>query len=151
MVVLWWCCGVSCCVVLCCLLWCGVVWCGVCVCAVWCVVCDTLKKPVCPLNTSPYLPTPRAHVFQYVRVVPAYTGTFWTYTRRKGGGRGVVVSLVFFISKTRVFFDIFWRILTGCWFHLLSPILLAMNGQRGVITCFRGSPKRTLGSYQFQV
>ena len=33
---------------LCCVVLCRVVWCGVCV---WCVVCETLKKPTCPLNT----------------------------------------------------------------------------------------------------
>ena len=43
-----WCCGR---VMLCCVVLCGVVWGGVC--AVWCVVCDTLKYNVCPSNTSP--------------------------------------------------------------------------------------------------
>ena len=69
------CCGVSCCVVLCCVV--------VCVrCGVWCVVCDTLKNSVCPLNTSPCVRSKRPRVywhhaqFQHVRVVPAKTGTF---------------------------------------------------------------------------
>ena len=34
----------------------------------------------CPFDTSPCVPAPRAHVFQHMRVVPAYTGTFWTDT-----------------------------------------------------------------------
>ena len=59
-------CGALLCVVLCC---------GVCVrccgvCAVWCVVCRV------SVQTSPCIPAPRAHVFQHVRVVPAYTGAF---------------------------------------------------------------------------
>ena len=56
------CCGGGCC--------CGALLCvsGVVVCAVWCVVCDTLKKnrctqhvPVCTCKTSPCVPAPRAH------------------------------------------------------------------------------------------
>ena len=36
--------------------------------------------PVCPFDTSPCVPAPRAHVFQHVRVVCVHTGTFWTDT-----------------------------------------------------------------------
>ena len=36
--------------------------------------------PVCPFDTSPCVPAPRAHVFQHVRVVPVHTETFWTDT-----------------------------------------------------------------------
>ena len=32
--------------------------------------------PVCAFKASPCVPAPRAHVFQHVRVVPAYTGRF---------------------------------------------------------------------------
>ena len=32
--------------------------------------------PVCTFKASPCVPAPRAHVFQHVRVVPAYTGRF---------------------------------------------------------------------------
>ena len=68
-----WCCGRV-------VLWCVVLWCGVC--AVWCVVCDTLKNPVCPLNTETcvrskrprvYRHTTRRHVSTCVRVVCRYT------------------------------------------------------------------------------
>ena len=71
-------CGVVCRVVVLC---CGVL----CMCAVWCVVCDTLRNPVCPLNTSPCVRsktssvctgTTRTHVSTCVRVVPVQTGTF---------------------------------------------------------------------------
>ena len=31
--------------------------------------------PVCPFDTSPCVPAPRAHAFQHVRVVPVHTGT----------------------------------------------------------------------------
>ena len=59
---------------------CGVVWCGV-VCVVWC---GTLTTPcvdsktlsVCRFKTSPCMPALRAHAFQHVSVLPAYTGTF---------------------------------------------------------------------------
>ena len=40
--------------------------------------CVHLKRArVCPSKTSPCVPAPRAHVFQHVRVVPAYTE--WTH------------------------------------------------------------------------
>ena len=41
----------------------------------------SLFHPVCTFKTSSCVPAPRAHVFQHVRVVPVYTGTFWTDTR----------------------------------------------------------------------
>ena len=53
-----WCCCVWCCCV------CGVVVCGVCV---WCVVCDTLKKPVCPLHTSLCVRSIRPSVYNTTR------------------------------------------------------------------------------------
>ena len=60
-----WCCGrnVLCCVVFCCVVLCV-------------LVCDTLRNSVCPLNTSPCVPAPRAHVSTHVRVVPVQTGRF---------------------------------------------------------------------------
>ena len=77
------------CVVVCvvvCVCVCGVVWCGVC--AVWCGTLKTLcvyiqNVPVCRFKTSPCMPATRAHAFQHVRVLPAYTATFWIYTRRR--------------------------------------------------------------------
>ena len=87
----------------CCVLCCGVcgVWCGVC--ALWC---GTLQPPPCALSKRPSVcGQPRAHVFQYVRVVPVHTrdvlnvhtgtlgsthGDFWMDTRgagRRSGGR----------------------------------------------------------------
>ena len=39
--------------------------------------------PVCTFNASPCVPAPRVHVSTHVRVVPAYTGTFWMYTRER--------------------------------------------------------------------
>ena len=82
-VVLWsCCCGVSWCVMLCCVVSCGAVWCVVC--GVWCV--SVQNVPMCPSKTSPCVPAPRAHVETHVRVVPAYTGTFWTDTRGEEGG-----------------------------------------------------------------
>ena len=77
------------CVVVCCsVLFCVVV----CCCGVWCVWCGTLENPVCPLKTSPCVRAPRAHVETHVRVVPAWTGTFWMYTRARfewtHGGEG---------------------------------------------------------------
>ena len=51
-------------------------------CGVWCVWCvSTQNVPVCPSKTSPCIPAPRAHVFQHVRVVPALSGKFCSYTR----------------------------------------------------------------------
>ena len=41
---------------------------------------------VCTLKTSPCVQAPRAHVETHVRVVPVYTGTFWTDTRGRGHG-----------------------------------------------------------------
>ena len=43
--------------------------------------CSSLS--VCPFKTSPCVPAPRAHISTHVRVVPVYTGTFWTDTRRR--------------------------------------------------------------------
>ena len=112
---------VRCRVVPCCgalLLWCVVVLCLVCcvLCCVvvWCVcgvvrVCDTLKNPLCPLNTSrvyvenvtvcslkmfPCTPAPRAHVETtcargagtHRDFLNEYTGTFSMDTRGAGGG-----------------------------------------------------------------
>ena len=34
-------------------------------CVVWCVVCDTLKNSVCPLNTSPCVRSKRTRVYQH--------------------------------------------------------------------------------------
>ena len=45
----------------------------------------SLLPPVCPFNTSPCMPAPRAHVFQHVRVVPVHKGTSWTDTRGRFG------------------------------------------------------------------
>ena len=85
------CCVVLCCVVLCCVVLCCVVLCCValrcvalrcvalrcvalrCValrCVVLCcvvcgVVCDTLKNPVCPLNTSPCVRSKRPRVYRH--------------------------------------------------------------------------------------
>ena len=58
---------------------------------------------VCPSKTSPCVPASRVHVETHVRVVPAYTGTFFMYTRGAWVRGGVVVSLVFFIGKTSDF------------------------------------------------
>ena len=38
---------------------------------------------VCTFITSPCVPAPRVHFSTHVRVVPAYTETFWMYTRRR--------------------------------------------------------------------
>ena len=46
---------------------------------VWCgVVCRVVWKnaSVCRFKTPPCMPATRAHAFEHVRVVPAYTGTF---------------------------------------------------------------------------
>ena len=59
----------------------------------WCCVVWHAEKPrvsiqnapVCTFKTSPCVPAPRAHVFQHVRVVPAYTRTFCMYARRVCG------------------------------------------------------------------
>ena len=76
-------------------------------------------------------------MLKHVRVVPAYTETYWTDTRenkREG----------FFIGKTSDFLHVS-SILTGCWVHLLSPIFcLPKFAHIWVITCFRGSPKKPL-------
>ena len=53
---------------------CGV--CLVCVCVCVCGVVWHAENPVCTFKTSPCVPAPRAHMFQHVRVVPAYTETF---------------------------------------------------------------------------
>ena len=37
--------------------------------------------PMCTFKTSPCVPAPRPHVETHVRVVQAYTGTFWMDTR----------------------------------------------------------------------
>ena len=78
------------CVLCCCVLvgWLFGVVCCVSVVAVvvvwlWCSVVWHAENPrvsipnasVCTFKTSPCVPAPRAHVFQHVRVVPAYTGT----------------------------------------------------------------------------
>ena len=87
-VVLLWCvvvCHVvSCCVVLCCVLSCVVL-------RVRCVVCDTLKNPVCPLNTSPCVHSkrPRHTCFnkcawcasEHGDVLDVHTGMCWVDTR----------------------------------------------------------------------
>ena len=39
--------------------------------------------PVCTLKASPCVPAPRPQAEKHVRVMPAYTGTFLTYTRRR--------------------------------------------------------------------
>ena len=50
-------------------------------------VCGFRHASVCIFITYPCVPAPRAHVETHVRVVPAYTGTFWIwmYTRRRVG------------------------------------------------------------------
>ena len=40
------------------------------------LVCPFKTSPCARSKTSPCIPAPRAHVFQNVLVVPAYTGTF---------------------------------------------------------------------------
>ena len=77
-------------------------------------------------------------------------------TRGAGGRRGrvrrgVVVSLVFFIGKTIDFLTFVEHINRMLGPSLIANFLLTMNGPRRVITCSRGSPKETLGSYQFHV
>ena len=46
-------------------------------------VCMYKTPSVCTFKTSLCVPAPRAHVSTHVRVVPAYTGTFWMHTRRR--------------------------------------------------------------------
>ena len=110
---------------------------------------------MCTFKTSPCMPTHLAHTCFNV-----HAGAFWTFTRcffffldghtgcmEKGWGSS---SASRFLPRKQLFLIMFMSILTGCWVHLLSPIfLLAMNGPRTVITCFRGSPKETLGSFAF--
>ena len=71
------------CFVLCC---CGGVVCGVCCVAPWKPSVSTHNVPVCPSQTSPCVPAPRAHVETHVRLVLLHTGTFRMYPRRKAGG-----------------------------------------------------------------
>ena len=73
--------------------------CGAVVLLFWCgVVCDTLKTPC--------MPAPRAHVFSTCARGAGIHGDFFECIPdggRRGEGKGVVVSLVFFIGKTSVF------------------------------------------------
>ena len=49
-----------------------------------CPPCVYSKRPPCvDSKTSPCVPAPREHVSTHVRVVPAYTVTFWMHTRRR--------------------------------------------------------------------
>ena len=45
-------------------------------------VCRLKTLSVCRFKTSPCVLAPRPHAEKHVRVLPAYTGTFWTYTRK---------------------------------------------------------------------
>ena len=90
-----------------------------------CVVvswCGTLKTTVCTFKTSPCVTAPRAHVETHERVMLVQTETLRTYTR----GR----------------FE--------CTHGGSSSVLLANSCPRGVITCFRGSPKKLLDLTHFQ-
>ena len=116
-------------------------------CSVWCV--SKQHVPVCTFKTCPCVPAPRAHMFQHVRVVPAYTGVFWTHTRgRVEWTHGVVLSghtWSVFIGKTSVFFH-FSSILTGCWVHLIANFLLTKICPHTGYHVLQRFTKETLGS-----
>ena len=121
------------------------------------IVC--LKNPLstqhvrlCTFETSPCVPASRAHMFQHVRAVPAYTGTFWMYTRGRVGrthgrrreGEGPRQHRVF-ISKNDCFLTFLEHLNRLLGSSLIANFLLTMNGPSRVIMCFRGSPKETVG------
>ena len=140
------CCVVLCCVVLCCVLWCVVLCCVVScgVCAVWCGVCDTLNPPSPPpvFNMSAWCQhTRRRFERTHGDVLRGHTGEV--------GREGVVVSFVFFIGKISQFGTFLGHLNRMLGSSLIANFLLTLIGPRGVITCFRGSPKETLGSYLF--
>ena len=123
---------VKCCgrvVVVCCGILCRVLWRGV-----WCVVwCGTLKNP-CVRSTRPRVYRHHAHMLEHVcawcrhtrRRVERTHGDVWSgHTRGGEGEGGVVVSLVFFISKTSVFFDIVEHLNWVLGSSLIANFLLA--------------------------
>ena len=67
-------------------------------------------------------------------------------TRREEREREGSSSASFFISKTSVF-DILEHLNRILGSSLIANFLITMKGPRRVITCFRGSPKETAGSY----
>ena len=77
--------SVCCCCFCDALLFCALFCCALLCCALLCCAekppCVRPKRPVCAFKTPPWLPAPHAHMHQLVRVVPAYTVTFGTYTR----------------------------------------------------------------------
>ena len=99
-----------------------------CWCCVSCVSCWGVKRCKTPLcvdfKKPPCVPAPRAHVFQHVRVVPAYTVTSWTDTR----GR--------FLTPHTGLLNGRHNTTTT---HTTTPQLTKIS-PRKVITCFRGSP-----------
>ena len=60
---------------------------------------DSKNIPVCTFKTSPCVLTPRAHVSTHVRVVPAYTGTFWMYTWRRSWSPNTGFSTFFCVPQ----------------------------------------------------
>ena len=129
---------VSCvlCVVCCCVVWCGVVWCVCCV-----VCCDTIK-------TSPCMPAPRAHVETHVRVVPAYTETFWTDTGCIGEGRGLSSASCFSSEKLVIFKHVEQHLNPMSGSCLIAHFLLAKIGPRCYHLLERLT-KVTTGSFPF--
>ena len=88
---------------------------------------STQHVPVCAFKTSQCVLAPRAHVFQHVRVVPAYTGTCGSeHTGGEGREREGSSSASFFIRKTSVFWtslehlNRMWFTKSNYWiFHIL--------------------------------
>ena len=101
--------------------------------AVWCVC-----VPVCAFYTSPCMPAPRAHVETHLRVVPAYTETFWTDTRSAWVRGGSCRQPRVFHRKNQCFLNMFSSTLTQCQIHASSPIFCLPRLVHVVITCSRG-------------
>ena len=105
------------------------------------MVCDTLKTPC--------LPAPRAHMFSTcARGAGIYGDVLNVYQVEGEGERvgGSSTASCFSSVKQVIFFGKFHEHLNRTLgSSLIDNLLLTM------ITCFRGSPKETLGSYQFHV
>ena len=127
------------------LLWCGVVChfvlCFGVRCGVWCVVCVRPKRP---------------RVYRHHAHMLKHMSAWCPYTRRRverthgREGRGIVISLVFFIGKTSVRLTCLEHLNRMLGSHVIANFLLAMNGPHRFITCFRGSPKVTLNLTHFK-
>ena len=129
--------------VCCCVLCCGVVWCGV----VWC---DTIKTSPCVHSkTSPCVPAPLAHVETHVRVVPAYTETFWTgHTECMGEGRGLSSASCFSSKKLVICEHVEQHLNPMSGSCLVANLLLTKIGQRSYHLLERLT-KVTTGSFPF--